>query len=39
MGNLKSSAGHAILITMAFPLVREPGKERWQLPFGNTVLF
>jgi hypothetical protein len=39
MGDLKSSLGKVILVTVAMPLVRQPGQERWQLLFGNTVTF
>jgi hypothetical protein len=39
LGDLKSSLGKVILVTMAVPLVRQPGQNRWQLLFGNTVQF
>ena len=39
LGNLKSSVGRVILITIAFPLVREPGMERHQYVVGNIVKF
>ncbi|HEX7553726.1 MAG TPA: hypothetical protein VF378_09235, partial [Geothrix sp.] len=39
LGNLKSSVGRVILITIAFPLVRDPGMERHQYVVGNIVKF
>jgi hypothetical protein len=39
MGDLKSSLGKVILITVAVPVVREPGQNRYQLVFGNVVQF
>jgi len=39
LGDLKSSLGKVILVTVAVPLVRQPGQDRWQLLFGNTVTF
>ncbi len=38
-GDLKSSLGRVFLITIAFPLVREPGLDRYQLVIGNVVKF
>lgn len=39
LGNLKSSVGRVLLLTIAFPLVREPGMERHQYVVGNLVKF
>jgi hypothetical protein len=39
LGNLKSSIGRVFLITVAFPLVRDPGTERRQFVIGNLVKF
>lgn len=39
LGDLKSSLGRVFLITVAFPLVREPTMERYQVVFGNVVKF
>ncbi|HJW08698.1 MAG TPA: hypothetical protein VJ483_03640 [Holophagaceae bacterium] len=38
-GDLKSSLGHVVLVTLAVPLTREPGQERWQLVVGNEIRF
>ena len=38
-GDLKSSLGRVVLLTMAYPLVKEPGQDKWQLVVGNTVRF
>jgi hypothetical protein len=38
-GDLKSSLGKVILVTFSVPLERQPGQDRWQLNFGNTVQF
>jgi hypothetical protein len=38
-GDLKSSLGRVLLLTMAYPLVKEPGQDKWQLVVGNTVRF
>ena len=38
-GDLKSSLGKVVLLTVAFPLVREPGLDRYQLVVGNVVHF
>lgn len=38
-GDLKSSLGRVFLITIAYPLVRDPGMDRSQLVIGNVVRF
>lgn len=38
-GDLKSSLGRVVLLTLAYPLVKEPGQDKWQLVVGNTVRF
>lgn len=38
-GDLKSSLGRVFLITVAYPLVRDPGMERSQLVIGNVIRF
>lgn len=38
-GDLKSSLGRVFLITVAHPLVRDPGMERSQLVIGNLIRF
>lgn len=38
-GNLKSSIGRLFLITVAYPLWREPGMESHQIVVGNIVRF
>ncbi|MDP1832212.1 MAG: hypothetical protein Q8K67_09150 [Geothrix sp.] len=38
-GDLKSSLGKVVLVTVAFPLVREPGQDRYQIVVGNVVQF
>lgn len=38
-GDLKSSLGRVFLITMAWPLVRDPGMDRSQLVIGNVIRF
>ncbi len=38
-GNLKSSIGRLFLITVAYPLWREPGMESHQIVVGNVVRF
>ncbi|MBS1766058.1 MAG: hypothetical protein JST05_01455 [Acidobacteria bacterium] len=38
-GDLKSSLGRVVYLTMAYPLVKEPGQDKWQLVVGNTVRF
>jgi hypothetical protein len=39
LGDLKSSLGQVVYVTLGAPLVREPGVGRWQLAFGNIVQF
>ena len=39
LGNLKSSVGRVILLTVAVPLNREPYQDRWQFSVGNTMRF
>jgi hemolysin activation/secretion protein len=39
VGDLKSSLGRVVFFNAAWPLVKEPGQERWQLIFGNRVRF
>jgi hypothetical protein len=39
MGDLKSSLGHVILLTVAAPLAREPGQHGWLFALGNIVQF
>lgn len=38
-GDLKSSLGRVVYLTLAYPLVKEPGEDKWQLVVGNTVRF
>ena len=38
-GDLKSSLGRVVLLTIAYPLVKEPGQNKWQLVVGNSVRF
>ena len=38
-GDLKSSLGRVVLLTVAFPLAREPGEGRYQVLVGNVVRF
>lgn len=38
-GDLKSSLGRVVYLTMAYPLVKEPGQDKWELVVGNTVRF
>lgn len=38
-GDLKSSLGRVVLLTVAVPLSREPGQDRYQVLVGNTVRF
>lgn len=38
-GDLKSSLGRVVLLTVAFPLVKEPGLDRYQVVVGNLVHF
>jgi hypothetical protein len=39
LGNLKSSIGRVFLITIAYPLVRDPGTDHHQFVLGNLVKF
>jgi hypothetical protein len=39
LGNLKSSIGRVILLTVAVPLNREPYQNRWQFSVGNSLRF
>ena len=39
LGNLKSSAGRVILLSVAVPLIREPYQSRWQITIGNAMRF
>lgn len=39
LGNLKSSAGRVILLSVAMPLNREPYQARWQFTAGNAMRF
>jgi hypothetical protein len=39
LGNLKSSIGRVFLMTIAFPLTREAGTDRYQFVVGNIVKF
>lgn len=39
LGNLKSSIGRVILLSVAVPLNREPYQNRWQFSVGNTMRF
>jgi outer membrane protein assembly factor BamA len=39
LGNLKSSLGRVILLSVAVPLNREPYQARYQFTIGNTVRF
>jgi len=39
LGNLKSSIGRVILLSVAVPVNREPYQNRWQFSIGNTVRF
>jgi hypothetical protein len=38
-GDLKSSLGRVVLLTVAVPLAREAGQDRYQVLVGNTVRF
>lgn len=38
-GNLKSAFGRVILLTVAVPLVREPGMDSYQIVVGNVLRF
>jgi outer membrane translocation and assembly module TamA len=39
LGNLKSSLGRVILLSMAMPLNREPYQSRFQFTVGNSIRF
>jgi hypothetical protein len=39
LGNLKSSLGRVVLLSVAVPLNREPYQARYQFTIGNTVRF
>jgi hypothetical protein len=39
LGNLKSSVGRVILLSVAAPLNREPYQARWQFTVGNAMRF
>lgn len=39
LGNLKSTVGRVILLSVAAPLNREPHQERWQFTIGNSMRF
>lgn len=39
LGNLKSSMGRVILLSVAVPLNREPYQARWQFTIGNAMRF
>ena len=39
LGDLKSAFGRVLLFTVAFPLVREPGMDKYQFVFGNVIRF
>jgi hypothetical protein len=39
LGNLKSSMGRVILLSVAAPLNREPYQARWQFTIGNSMRF
>lgn len=39
LGNLKSSVGRVILLSVAVPLNREPYQARWQFTVGNAMRF
>jgi hypothetical protein len=38
-GNLKSAFGRVLLLTLAFPLVKEPGIDDFQVVVGNVIRF
>lgn len=38
-GDLKSSLGRVVLLTIAFPLARRSGEDRYQILLGNAVRF
>ena len=39
LGNLKSSLGRVILLSVAVPMNREPYQSRWQFTVGNAMRF
>jgi hypothetical protein len=39
IGNLKSSVGRVIVISVAVPLVKEPGVDNYQIVVGNVLRF
>jgi hypothetical protein len=39
LGNLKSSIGRVILLSVAVPLYKEPYQNRWQFTVGNAMRF
>ena len=39
LGNLKSSVGRVILVSVAAPLTREPYQSAWQVTVGNSMRF
>lgn len=39
LGNLKSAFGRVILLTVAVPLVREPGLDSYQIVMGDVINF
>ena len=39
LGNLKSSLGRVILLSVAVPLNKEPYQSRWQFTIGNSMRF
>ncbi len=39
LGNLKSSVGRVILVSVAAPLTREPHQSAWQVTVGNSMRF
>ena len=39
LGNLKSSLGRVILLSVGVPLHREPNQARWQFTIGNAMQF
>ena len=39
LGNLKSSMGRVILLSVAVPLNKEPYQSRWQFTIGNAMRF
>lgn len=39
VGNLKSAFGRVILLTVAVPLVKEPGLDNYQIVVGNVIRF